>query len=476
MRFHAFGHDTRFHPDEALFSTFARAAALNGDWLLPGALDKPPLSIYTSAVFMALLARDDITPGLPDLTPQMGEFAARFPNTLASIVTVALVYALARRLYNKQTTLAAMLLLALSPFAVAFSATAFTDGFMLLWMLAALWLAAQKRPALAGVCLALGVASKQQALFYAPLALALLWALDDRFSLRHVVRFAVPLFAGLALLLVWDAARAQPTGMFALAAQNNDPFRIIRANELLPRLNAWFAHGAWLLGAVPFTAILVSLGVASVGAGIVRRTRGRGALVDIVLLAYALVYFLMHWLVAFNTYDRYLLPLLPPLALLSARGLGWLMQSLSHSRKGWSRPVLLFLCFAVLSVALFVTAWGAGQIPVGGDRGEHDGIDALAKQLNTHSLGAIIYDHWLGWELGYYMGQWTDKRRVYYPSPESLAEDAVRQQDPAPRYFVAPAEEHIDRWLNALRHAGFTVSPLYETAAFLVYELLPPAR
>jgi 4-amino-4-deoxy-L-arabinose transferase-like glycosyltransferase len=102
LRFHALGQDARFHPDEALFSTFARSAALDGGWLLPGALDKPPLSIYTSAAFMALLARADITPGLPDLTPRLGEFAARFPNLLASLVLVALAYALGRRLYGRQ--------------------------------------------------------------------------------------------------------------------------------------------------------------------------------------------------------------------------------------------------------------------------------------------------------------------------------------------------------------------------------------
>jgi hypothetical protein len=32
----------RLHADEAYFLTFARNAAVNGDWLLSGALDKPP--------------------------------------------------------------------------------------------------------------------------------------------------------------------------------------------------------------------------------------------------------------------------------------------------------------------------------------------------------------------------------------------------------------------------------------------------
>ncbi|MFN8371501.1 MAG: hypothetical protein U0694_01290 [Anaerolineae bacterium] len=42
LRFHALAQDVRFHADEALFATFARSsAALDGQWLFPGALDKP---------------------------------------------------------------------------------------------------------------------------------------------------------------------------------------------------------------------------------------------------------------------------------------------------------------------------------------------------------------------------------------------------------------------------------------------------
>ncbi|MGQ9889291.1 MAG: hypothetical protein ACUVSX_12485, partial [Aggregatilineales bacterium] len=36
LRLSALARPVTLHPDEALFSTFARAAAVNGDWLLPG--------------------------------------------------------------------------------------------------------------------------------------------------------------------------------------------------------------------------------------------------------------------------------------------------------------------------------------------------------------------------------------------------------------------------------------------------------
>ena len=98
----------------------------------------------------------------------------------------------------------------------------------------------------------------------------------------------------------------------------------------------------------------------------------------------------------------------------------------------------------------------------------------LADYLNAQTLGAVVYDHWLGWELGYYMGQWTDKRRVYYPTPEALVADALKLDDPAPRYFVAPTREPVSPWLDALRAAGFAVEQVYLRQSFVVYRLIPP--
>ncbi len=129
--------DARLHPDEALFSTFARRAALNGEWLLPGALDKPPLSIYAAA--LAMIPFTEWRPdGLPDLRMRLAELAARAPAAFTSVMIITLIYAAARRLYDGETGLLAALLAALSPLLVAFSATAFTDGLMLFWLAAAL--------------------------------------------------------------------------------------------------------------------------------------------------------------------------------------------------------------------------------------------------------------------------------------------------------------------------------------------------
>jgi len=196
-------------------------------------------------------------------------------------------------------------------------------------------------------------------------------------------------------------------------------------------------------------------------------------LIDVLLLIYILAYLLVNWLVAFNIYPRYLLPLLVPTALLGARASLWLWDWLSKRLSPQEGIVIA----GALLLTLASGAHSASESRVGfsEDGRDYSGILALADTLNAQSLGAVIYDHWLGWEMGYYLGQWTDKRRVYYPTPEALVSDALKLHDPAPRYLIAPTDEPLDPWLEALKNGGFTTERVYLQQGFIVYRLTPPA-
>ncbi len=482
------GQDVRFHPDEALFSAFARSAAVNGDWLLHGALDKTPLTIYVSTVSMMLFGVRPLPNSVLDLDVRVGEFAARVPGALGSILLVAVMHRLACSLYpgssrQSRSLLAflVMFLMAVSPFAITFSATVFTDGLMLLFLTTALMMIAQERWGWSGIFLALGFASKQQALYYVPLLVAVGWAVgDSRAWPPRIVRLALPTIVTFGFLLVWDIFRDQPGGIWGLAAANNNPARLIRANEIILRLSTWADFAQMLAGPGWLTGTLGLMGIVGFACRIRDEARQRSTLIDMVLMTYILAYTLAHWLVAFNTYDRYLLPILPLALLLMARGVTWikaLMQRRKEVAAQRTKLVALsaYACISGLSLVAFcLTARDAseGRIQVGGDLGEHTGIDGLAAYLNSRDLGAIVYDHWLGWELGYYMEAWSDKRRVYYPTPDALAVGALSQTDAAPRYFPVPADEPVSPWLAALRNAGFAVSLVYEAPRFRVYELV----
>ena len=156
----------------------------------------------------------------------------------------------------------------------------------------------------------------------APLLLALGWVVDARPGrTRRLIAFAAPFALTLALLLAWDGLRGQASGVWALAAANNAPWRWLRSDEVWPRLEKWGEYGGWLLGLPAVTFVLGGLGV---GLALRRAWQPprRGSAVDLVLLAFGLAYLGLHWLAAFNLYDRYLLPLLAPLALATAQQTG----------------------------------------------------------------------------------------------------------------------------------------------------------
>lgn len=452
LRLSALARPVTLHPDEAFFSTFARAAAVNGDWLLPGPLDKPPLALYANALAQVFAGE--------------GTLAARLPGTLAGIVLTAAVYWLARLLYGGAgVPLLAALLAALSPLAVSYSASAFTDLPMLALGALALATAAGGRWRASGLLLGLAFASKHQAIYYLPLCLALGWPVS-RLNGRSLLRFAGGLGAALVGLLLWDAARGG-TSTFALAAANNDPARLVELAELAPRLAAWGDHARQLFG--PAGALLIPLALAVSVRSLAQRC-SPGARAEAALLAFALGYVLLHWLVAFNVYERYLLLLLPPVCLLAARGLARAADTVRLP------PSVRLIGAGALALALLPAALSAaaGQGPLDAERARYDGIELLAAHLNSKPVATVIYDRWLGWELGYYMGQWHDKRRVYYPTPELLAAGALALPEQGTRYFPVPADQPVNEWLAALRAAGFAVEVDLRLPRFVVYALCPP--
>ncbi|MBC8100629.1 MAG: hypothetical protein H7Y11_14400, partial [Armatimonadetes bacterium] len=161
--------------------------------------------------------------------------------------------------------------------------------------------------------------------------------------------------------------------------------------------------------------------------------------------------------------DRYLLPLLPILAVLAGAGL---VESLRTFDGLVARRTIVL----ALAVALLLTP---ARYPTD-TRPRDAAITQLAAHLNAKPLGAILYDHWLGWELGYYLGAWSDKRRVYYPEPGILASDGLLNPDPAPRYLIVPRAVDGDAWVTALRAAGFVVTLDYDDGRYVVYQVIPP--
>jgi 4-amino-4-deoxy-L-arabinose transferase-like glycosyltransferase len=469
LRVAMLGQNVRLHPDEALFAAQARLVSHQGDLLLRTTdLDKPPLTFYTTALSFRALGTS--------------EFAARLPNVYFSGLSLAALAALAGALYRDRMTAAlAVLLWALSPYDVAFAATVFTDVQATFWTLLAALLAARDRWRGAGSAAVLAFASKTNAVAFLPLIVALGMARNARPAWdmwdigRRVWRLGWLLAAGIGLVLAWDWARA-PHSFWSLNLARNDPGRLIRSAEVWPRLERWAHWLGFVTGSPLLNGALLALGGAWLAWGLWRR-RARSDAANWLIAGFAVAFLGWLWLVAFNTYDRYLHTLVPFLLLFAAHALTGAARALrARVPDRWPGNAAI-TAGGLLLVGLLVLPGLAdvlrGDAPIGGDQGQHTGIDRLADYLNRELAGEVVYDHWLGWELAYYLGDAPPVALVYSPLPEALA-DTLRAQ-PAPRYFVAPSPAAAAPWRAALDRAGITAQAVYHdrTQGFVVYRLAP---
>jgi hypothetical protein len=438
--------------------------------LLSGvAPDKPPLLFYTIGVAFLALGRVEI--------------AARLAGLIAGVISVALVAAL-----RPDRSWIAAIVMALSPFAILFSPTAFLDPLMVMFALASLVAATRRRPGWAGVLLGLAVATKVQALVFLPLVFVI-QNLESRFQPdAHkparaltpfgvwVVRFIVGLMAPLVIVLLWDRLRGG-TPFWVQQTINYGGIRPIYASEVLPRLDGWASFLPYFFGTPMLIVLAVGLPLL-LAYDLTRGTRTWVAMLDLMLIAFALGYFFLHWLLAFPVWDRYLLGLVPVMCLLIGRlaslAADWLRQPI-HS------PLMADLVIVSLVLALLVTpALQAGQsaLPVGGDHGPHDGIDRMADTMRGFPYGTVIYDHWLGWTLRYYL--WDAHAYIaYFATPQSLAEDLHVFGRTSPRYIVFPANESTARIEREIGAEGFALSPVLSSqdrhgqTTFTLYRIGP---
>ena len=452
----------RFHQDEAIYSYWGRLIASGRDpLLLSYPVDKPPLLPYLLALtFRAFGA---------------GEVSARLPGIAASVLTIALTYVLARRVYGTGPALVAMVFMALSPFNILFAPTAFTDPLMVMWVVAALWCAVGGRWFWAGVCLGLAMATKQQGALFAPLIVAGGAGFRVASSKLRVARKFAVFVAGfvlpMAAVTLWDMQRwsVQPS-YFEKGLTSYGALRLASCAEWGRRLGEWLG---WLryITASPTLNLALLFGIPLLLWISWREMRSSpAARFDFVLVGYLILYLLSHWLLTFNVWDRYLLGLVPLLSML----LGRVVQGVGLV----GNPTYRIVAVTLVVVLLARPAWIAAHsgYPVGGDHWAYVGIDAVADYLRTEMPpGSVLYHRYLGWHYLFYLFDAPVDLR-WYNSPSRLAEDA-RQIDDVPRYVALPGWEPRLPVQAALRHVGLDLHPLFRTVrtdgtvSFTVYRI-----
>jgi hypothetical protein len=135
----------------------------------------------------------------------------------------------------------------------------------------------------------------------------------------------------------------------------------------------------------------------------------------------------------------------------------------------------LVLASVTLMALPFSIAAAESQYPIGGDHGANDGIDQVAVFLKTLPPGTVLYDHWLAWELGYYVGQGF-VYVSYFDTPVALQDD-LRVFGGANRHVIFPGHESPDLVNAAIGEVGYTLSPVFTAqnrfgrTSFTVFEI-----
>jgi len=517
--------DNRFHADEALYAYWGLLIGRGRDpWLATVPVYKPPLLPYLLAGTQALFGTS--------------EFAVRMVGLAAGVVTVVLVAALCNTLYrHRALATGAAIAVALSPFAILFSATAFTDPVMVALGLGASVAAARGRHGWAGLLTGLSFATKQTGLVWVPLVIAIglieiqnpkaqipklqipkpksqtpsrprprsdighrtldigHWSLDIGHWSLVIGHWSFPLGFLLTLVPVfgWDTVRvAQGAESFwSLGITGYGGLRLIWPQELWARLRDWAEIGRYMfVSPVVNGALLVGLLMLTWRA--TRKYRyTRVGLTDLFLVTFVMIYFLLHWLWAFPVWDRYLLPLVPVLAILLGRTatlLPPLLRPIATRASPldighWSLDIGHFsfvICHLSLVISLLLPALTAAQsrYPVGGDHGAYDGIDQVAAFLRAQPEGAVVYQHWLGWHYADYLFD-APVYLAYWPTPAWLAQDVRAFGARGPRYITFPSWESPSRVERALAGVGYALAPALTTVrrdgtrSFTVYSIQP---
>jgi len=517
--------DNRFHPDEALYGYWGLLIGWGQDpWLATVPVYKPPLLPYLVAGAQALFGNS--------------EFTVRMPGLAAGLLTVSLVAALAHSLYHDRwAAVAAAAGVALSPFAILFSATAFPDPLMVALGLGACVAADRGRPGWAGLLAGLAFATKQTGLVWVPLALGIYLSQipnpkargqkSEVRSPKSEVRSPKseaqsPKFSNLMFVIchlsfvsfviltvfAWDAVRVArgAESFWRVGITGYGGLRLIWPQELWTRLREWIGLGRYLfVSPVVNGALLVGLSALVWGDIKPRRypeTRFlsktgflQQPFTDLLLISFCLIYFLLHWLWAFPVWDRYLLPLVPVLAVLLGRTLALLASRLQSIIDRLSliprhssfviRHLSFIICHLLFAICLALPAFDAAhsRYPVGGDHGAYDGIDEVATFLRGLPEGTVVYQHWLGWHYAYYLFG-APVCLAYWPTPAWLAQDVRAFGATGPRYVAFPSWESRARaeWALATT-VGYGLEPALtttrrdDTPSFTVYHITPgPSR
>lgn len=417
--------------DEAIYGYWALHAWYVDPLFLHVWPDKPPIFLWLLSAALQVWGHGPATAGA----------AARWVNILAGTLTIPLLAACARRWWGVGAALVTALLAALSPFAISFAPTAFTDPLLVLAGSLALTLAARRRWFWSGLWLGIAIMTKQQGLLFVPLVAACgLWA-------RPKITGGVRWLAGIAVvvlpILYWDSLRwAVAPSPWDLGATNVGGVAAVAPSAWLGRAESWLGL-VWYLLASPWAWFIYAalLLVATIIAWQHRESR-QNWVPALILAIWSVGFLLLHAGSSVQVWDRYLLPLTVPMALLGGWGVVEVGGRVGKGRAGEAAcgpiaPILVAL-LAILLLAVPAVTAAQGGLPIGGDHGAYAGLDEALAAVDKP--GALLFHRELGWHARFALFDELHSGEVelrYFPSTVYLADSATKAPHKE-RFVIVP--------------------------------------
>jgi len=341
--------------DEAYYAEAAREMVTSGDWLTPhfnyeDRWQKPVLYYWLTALVYRATGP--------------GEGAARLWSALSGAGLVLLVWATASRTASTRGhawLAGAITATCYGYFAMARSALPDLPlAFCITLAVSAVFAAfdtagrgALRWWLLAGAATGLGCLMKGPVAIVVPvLAIAVPWWLERRTLDIRWSHVAAAAALGAAVALPWYVAMIARHGMAYvdsfLVGDNLERFTTTRFNDSRP---VWFYLPVIAGGLMPWSAF--GIAAATAGAAALARRQWRPSRGDVRLLAWAVVPTLF-FVASVGQQPRYVLPVLPPLAILAARAMGTRIEAAGDGQRAPALTAATWLTAAVfvLSAAL----------------------------------------------------------------------------------------------------------------------------
>ena len=352
------GRPALWEPDEGRYAEIAREMVVSGDYVTPRDdyelyFEKPPLVYWAEAAAIKIFG--------------VNEFAVRVPAALFSVGQVVVTGALAEAMLGVASGFLAAVALALSPLFFGFAQFATLDpalAFFLTAALAAFYAAAREdsfsRPAshrwmlISAAMLALGTLAKGPVALLLGGVIAFIWLASER---RLTEISAMPLAACLVIyaviVLPWFMiAEARNPGFIRFFIIHEHFERYATSNE--HGWGPWFFIPIVIGGTWPWF-FFVPLGWAAMrtrdgsGSALAPSERRRS---DARLLGIWFVAVFVFFSIPRSKLGTYILPALPPLAIVAAYGLANL-RALDDARRGRLLAIVAMASLA-LAAALFI--------------------------------------------------------------------------------------------------------------------------